>query len=94
MASGTLSQWSLNNGVIVKDVYDLTQDSNYAIDGFSPKTILTGKRRFWGSAYSQGPCNNGIAQLYVDYYVFGIRVDHDPAVGVDGGDMYEPCGMH
>lgn len=97
VASGTLSQWSLDNGVIVKDVYDLTLDPNYATDGFSPDTILTGKRRFWGTSYSQGPCNQttGLAQLYVDHYVFGIRDHHEPAVDVvTGGDIFEPCGMH
>ena len=57
----------------------------------------TGKRRFWGSSYSQGPCNQetGLAQLYEDYYVFGIRVHHTPSEDiVTGGDVYEPCGMH
>ncbi|RAR75693.1 hypothetical protein [Flavobacterium aciduliphilum] len=55
---------------------------------------LTDKRRFWGSSYSQGPCIGDTAQLYEDYYVFGIRVSHHAAIGVDGGDMFEPCGMH
>ncbi|RZJ36546.1 MAG: hypothetical protein EOO51_00055 [Flavobacterium sp.] len=52
--------------------------------------------KLWGHAWSQGPCNQttGLAQLYDDYYVLGIRVKHRPAVGVDGGEVWEPCGMH
>lgn len=55
-------------------------------------------RRFWGSAYSQGECDpaTGLAQLFEDYYVFGIRVKHHAATSLapGGGNIYEPCGMH
>lgn len=52
--------------------------------------------RFWGFEYSQGPCNEatGLAVLYEDYYVFGVRVKHVKSIGEDGGDVIEPCGMH
>lgn len=58
-------------------------------------TTNSAERKFWGSSYSQGPCNEetGLAQLYDDYHVMGIRVKHKPSVGVDGGPIYEPCGM-
>jgi hypothetical protein len=58
---------------------------------------LMDRRRFFGSSYSQGPCDpaTGTAQLFEDYYVFGIRVKHTPSVDlVTGGDIWEPCGMH
>lgn len=61
----------------------------------SSNTNEAGKK-FWGSSYSQGPCdpNTGLAQLFDDYHVMGIRVKHQASVGVDGGSIYEPCGMH
>ncbi len=51
-------------------------------------------RRFWGSQFSQGPCVNGSAEVYYDYYVFGIRVQHQLQGSLGGGPLTEPCGMH
>lgn len=55
-------------------------------------------RRFWGSQYSQGPCGEageGMAYVYLDYYVFGIRVKHKKQFSVndDTKPLIEPCGF-
>ena len=50
--------------------------------------------KFWGSSWSQGPCDpeTGLAQLFHDYHVIGIRVKHHAELS-HGEPMYEPCGM-
>lgn len=55
-------------------------------------------RRFWGSQYTQGPCGEageGMAYVYLDYYVFGIRVKHVQQTSLydSSQPLFEPCGF-
>lgn len=55
-------------------------------------------RRFWGSQYNQGPCGEageGMAYVYQDYYVFGIRVKHELQTSLTDSSqpLVEPCGF-
>lgn len=55
-------------------------------------------RRFWGSQYNQGPCGEagaGMAYVYQDYYVFGIRVKHQQQFSLTDSSqpLVEPCGF-
>jgi hypothetical protein len=74
------------------DFIEIAQQ-NYNINSINNRTQAP---KFWGSSYSQGPCNQttGLAQLFEDYHVMGIRVQHEPSIGVDGFNVYEPCDMH
>ncbi len=54
--------------------------------------------RFWGGAYEQGPCGEageGMAYVYRNYYVFGIRVSHVQQVSIHDNQtpLAEPCGF-
>lgn len=79
-STGTLNHFEIILGSAVKTVYNLNNDPNYAVDGFSPDTPLNlGKRRFWGS----GPTTvvseyqgNGYCMDYCDtpYYILWIDV--------------------
>ena len=63
------------------------------------------QERFWGWIIEQGPCNetnesgtsgNGLAFVYNNYYVFGIKVQSIQQMGTDstGNEipLREPCG--
>ena len=63
----------------------------------SSNTEVAG-RRFWGSQYNQGLCGDagpGLAYVYKDYYVLGIRVSHVQQVSVHDNQtpLVEPCGF-
>ena len=68
-----------------------------ALDNDS-NTEIAGRRRFWGSQYNQGDCGEagpGLAYVYKDYYVLGIRVSHVQQVSVHDNQtpLVEPCGF-
>lgn len=63
----------------------------------SSNTDVSG-RRFWGSQYNQGPCGEageGMAYVYQDYYVLGIRVKHKQQFSLldENQPLIEPCGF-
>lgn len=83
-STGTLNHFEIILGSDVKTVYNLNNDPNYAVDGFSPDTpVNLGKRRFWGSGpttvtpVSQG---GGYCMDYCDtpYYIFWGDVSGPP----------------
>jgi hypothetical protein len=54
----------------------------------------TTERKFWGWQSWAGPCNEATGQstLMETYYVVGIGVKTRKVVGIDGGDVIQPCG--
>lgn len=53
----------------------------------------TTDKRFWGWQSWAGPCNEttGQSTLMETYYVVGIGVKTRKVVGLDGGDVIQPC---
>jgi hypothetical protein len=53
----------------------------------------TADRRFWGWQSHSGPCDQSTGQstLMETYYVVGIGVKTRKVVGLDGGDVIQPC---
>lgn len=53
----------------------------------------TADRRFWGWQSHAGPCDHSTGQstLMETYYVVGIGVKTRKVVGLDGGDVIQPC---
>lgn len=53
----------------------------------------TSERRFWGWQSWAGPCDQSTGQstLMETYYVVGIGVKTRKVVGLDGGDVIQPC---
>ncbi len=51
------------------------------------------ERRFWGWQSWSGPCDEttGQSTLMETYYVFGVGVKTRKVVGIDGGDVIQPC---
>ena len=85
----------------IDDIYNYFSTDEFdfieiALDDNS-NTEVSG-RRFWGSQYNQGPCGaagEGLAYVYKDYYVLGIRVSHVLQVSVHDNQtpLVEPCGF-
>ncbi|MGX7667754.1 hypothetical protein [Flavobacterium pedocola] len=93
---GILNHFSLVRGSVNKQVFDLTQDPNYATDGFSPKTprdVTVQKFWGWGAPHLQdGPCENGVRPWVQSHYTFWIADGGTrPVLGLDGQPMYAPC---
>lgn len=53
----------------------------------------TSERKFWGWETHPGPCDHSTGQsiLMETYYVVGIGVKTRKVVGLDGGDVIQPC---
>ena len=84
----------------IKNTYDLTNDPNYAIHGFSTSWEPKPKRRFWGWGTSNpGPCvddpsGEGCVRYYTQtYYAAWIGVDHRDVMRLDKPDqrLTSPC---
>lgn len=73
--------------------YDVSHDSIFQHDGFSPTIPEVQGRRFWGWEYNMhGPCVNGTRTITKTYYVCWVGVNTVDATDENGDVLTEPCG--
>lgn len=93
--NGSLDKYTIENEILIKNTYDLTKDSEYAENGFSPdNTQLARRRPFWGygDPYLSEDCINGRRYWYERHYAFWIGFSEpQPVYGSDGSHMWAPC---
>ncbi|WP_445718172.1 hypothetical protein [Flavobacterium sp.] len=86
-------QKTFNN---IDDIYDYFSTDEFDFIEIAlneTNSTSTADRRFWGWQSHPGPCDHSTGQstLMETYYVVGIGVKTRKVVGLDGGDVIQPC---
>jgi len=93
--NGILNEYKIIDKKFIKNTYDLTEDSEYNENGFSPNnTQLAGRRPFWGygNPYLSDECINGRRYWYVKHYAFWIGFSSpEPVNDSNGNHLWAPC---
>jgi hypothetical protein len=99
MSTGNLDYFDYDdvNDNMVLTSYDLTLDSEYDYSPLSPETTpIDGRRPFWGTQTTYGPCVNGVKQVFITHYALWIGYWHEEQYEGNNpanGYLYEQCGI-